>query len=248
MKRKRDLPLFIAVALVVLLACGVLVKNSLPRSSHLQLPDVSAGVEQPGTGGGTDNALTRLEVTPQTVQAVIATLERPGLYARSVTTETLWSGGSGRAELTVLVSGVWNRVDMAMPSGRIRHSITDGERTYIWYDSSRDLYEGSSGTITADQEQHIPTYEDVLALDPEQITAADFRDLGPRPCVYVETAADEDGYVLRYWVEVETGLLAASERLQDGVAVYRTGASALDESLVTAESFSLPDGRVLHTP
>ena len=94
MKRKRDLPLLIAVALVVLLACGVLVKNSLPRSSHLQLPDVSAGVEQPGTGGGTDNALTRLEVTPQTVQAVIATLERPGLYARSVTTETLWSGGS----------------------------------------------------------------------------------------------------------------------------------------------------------
>ena len=88
----------------------------------------------------------------------------------------------------------------------------------------------------------------MLALDPDQITAADFRDLGQRPCVYVETAADEDGYALRYWVEVETGLLAASERLQDGVTVYRTGALALDESLVTAESFTLPDGRVLHTP
>ena len=228
MKRKRDLPLFIAVALVVLLACGVLVKNSLPRSSHLQLPDVSAGVEQPGTGGGTDNALTRLEVTPQTVQAVIATLERPSLYARSVTTETLWSGGSGRAEMTVLVSGVWNRVDAVMPSGRTRHAITDGEKTYIWYDTSHDLYEGSSGTITADQEQHTPTYEDVLALDKDAITDTGYEEKGGLSCIYVETVVDGLDYRERYWVSVDTGLLAAAETWDGDELVYRMSSYNLE--------------------
>lgn len=60
------------------------------------------------------------------------------------------------------------------------------------------------------------TYEDILALPPERIAAADYRALEGVNCIYVETEPDEAGYVERYWVSVSSGLLAAAERECDG--------------------------------
>ncbi|MFR6186108.1 MAG: hypothetical protein ACLUJG_11610 [Lawsonibacter sp.] len=35
-----------------------------------------------------------MDVTPETVQSIVATLIRPDSYYRELTVETLWSGGS----------------------------------------------------------------------------------------------------------------------------------------------------------
>ncbi len=201
---------------LVVLVVVLMFSNAAPL-----LPDGPAGRPNTSAEGGGDlpaegGALTVVEVTPETVQAAIETLHRPEAYSRTVTVEYLWTGGSGTIELSTAVSAPWTRVDRTLPDGQVRHSITDGETTFIWYNGESEVYTGPAGAISADAEETIPTYEDVLALSPERIVQADYRVVSDVRCIYAETAEDAWGYAQRYWVSVDTGLLVVAERLQKG--------------------------------
>jgi hypothetical protein len=140
----------------------------------------------------------------------------------------------------------WTRLDRTLVDGRVRHTLTDGETTYIWYNSERTVYTASAGEITADMEQSIPTYEEILLLSADTIAAADYRTLGEGVnCIYTETAEDTEGEALRYWVSVDTGLLVAAEKLLDGETVYRMWETAIELSPSMTEEFTLPDGTVV---
>ena len=246
MKRTQKLVTWSIVILVVLVVLLMLMSN-LRRSSRVVLPDTStsAGDSAEQTSGG--SAIQVVEVTPETVQAAIATLHRPEAYSRSVTVEYLWNGGSSTSEITVSASGGWSRTDRTLPDGQTRHAITNGETTYIWYNSETDVFTGPAGEISPDAEQTIPTYEDVLALAPEQIAQADYRMVSDVRCIYVETAEDREGCSLRYWVSVSDGLLAGAELLEDGVTVWQMTAQSVAEPQPGPEDFTLPDGTVLWT-
>lgn len=127
----------------------------------------------------------------------------------------------------------------------MRHTITGEGTAYVWYNSEESVYSAPAGEITADNEQSIPTYEDILELPVEEITAADYRVASGLNCIYVETAETAEGYALRYWVSVDTGLLVAAEKLLDGSPVYRMGAPTVDQTTPDAAEFTLPDGTVL---
>ncbi len=231
----------VLVALVV----SLMLVNSLRRSAHITLP---AQTETPGVSPGAPEggeALTVVEITPDTVQAAIATLDRPAEYRRTIQVEQVWSGGSGMTSISVAVSGGRTRTDRTMPDKQVRHAVTDGTTTYIWYNQEQTVYSGPAGGISADNEQIILTYEDVLALPAGEITAADYQAVSDVRCIYVETAEDAGGYVQRYWVSVDTGLLVAAERLLDGETVYRMGALTLDAAAPTEADFTLPDGTVV---
>lgn len=234
---------FVVLTVLVII---VMLSGTLHRTSHITLPSSEDSPEQsagdPGTGG---DMLTVVQVTPETVQYAIETLARPEAYSRTITIEQFWSGGSGTYEITVTVSGLWTRADRTMPDGRVRHTITGEGTTYVWYNSEDAVYTAPAGDISADNEQSIPTYEDILELPVEEIAAADYRAITGLNCIYVETAEDPEGYALRYWVSVDTGLLVAAEKLLDGEPVYRMGAPAVDQSEPAASLFTLPDGTVL---
>lgn len=230
---------FLAVTVLVI---AVMLSGTLHRTSHITLP---SSEQTPGQAAVTRDALTVVEVTPETVQTAVATLSRPQEYRRTVTVEQIWTGGSGTYETSAAVSGGWTRTDRTLAGGRVRHTITDGETTYIWYDSETEVCTVPAGGISADNEQTIPTYEEILDLRLESIAAADYRTISGVNCIYVETAEDPDGYVLRYWVSVDTGLLTVSERMLNGEPVYRMAALSLDQDLPTAEDFTLPDGTML---
>lgn len=141
MKRTQKLVTWSIVILVVLVVLLMLMSN-LRRSSRVVLPDTSTseGDSAEQTSGG--SAIQVVEVTPETVQAAIATLHRPEAYSRSVTVEYLWNGGSSTSEITVSASGGWSRTDRTLPDGQTRHAITNGETTYIWYNSETDVFTG----------------------------------------------------------------------------------------------------------
>jgi len=229
----------------MVLMVALVASNGLRRTSHITLPSPTAlspsGSGEPAEG----EAVIRVEVTPDTVQAAVETLNRPKQYARRITVERLWNGGSGVRNIAVSVSGPWTRADETGADGRVRHAVTDGETTYIWYDDEDLFFSGPAGDISADQEQGIPTYEDILQLDPADIVQADYRTFSSENCIFVETAADSLGYVQRYWVSVGSGLLSGAERLQNGEPVYRMAAQSVSEALPTAADFTLPDGTVL---
>ena len=232
-----------AVILTVLIVAAMLM-DTLRRPGQITLPDPDA-VENQTTGDAVTegNALSVVEVRPDTVQAAIATLSRPEVYRRTVTVEQFWEGGSGKYEIAVTVNAPWTRTDRTMPDGRVRHTITGSDTVYIWYNNERAVYMAPVGDVSADMEQSIPTYEDVLDLPVEEITLADYRTISEVNCIYVE--AQQGGYLLRYWVSVDTGLLVAAEKLAEGETVYRMGSLTMDQTEPALEEFTLPDGTIL---
>ena len=67
-------------------------------------------------------------------------------------------------------------------------------------------------------------------------------------CVYVETAPDALGYVDRYWVSVDSGLLVAAERDGGKRLIYRMTGIEADIGGVGEQEFRLPDGELLFSP
>ena len=236
-----------AVLAAALVLVALMLGGSLNRTARITLPP-SDLPRDPSTGGGSEGAaLTVVEITPETVQAAIASLSRPEHYGRNMTIEYLWEGGGGTHELYTIVRGPWTRVDRGLPEGTTRISLTNGEVTYIWYGYGQDAEVTvlPAGEFSADVEQSIPTYEDILDLPMEDIALADYRPLESLTCIYVETTPDLAGYSTRYWVSVENGLLVQAERLLGENAVYRMTSLYVDQTEYDASRFTLPDGTVL---
>lgn len=231
---------FIAIVVLILV---LMISGSMRPTEHITLPSGTDSGSEDTDDKTNEDALSVVEITPETVQAAIATLARPEAYRRTVQIQQFWKGGSGGYDTTVTVAGSWTRTDRLLPGDRTRHTITNGETTWIWYDNSDEMYVAPAGTISADNEQGIPTYEEILELPVETIAEADYRAIADDiPCIYVETAVDASGYSLRYWVSVETGLLVAAEKLADGETVYRMSSLNVDLSAPERADFQLPDG------
>lgn len=244
MEKRKFRAVAAAVAILVALVVILLLTNSLRRSSHIVLPE-SASSASADSDKTQENNRNLVDINPQTVKTAIATLKRPSRYIRTLTVKNFWSGGDNSVTTTVCVCDNFTRAD-AESGGRIRHMITDGATTYIWYNQSKSYYVGTAGQISADQEQNLLTYEDVLKLNSRQILSANYQTFSEENCIYVETAKDADGYVQEYWVSVNTGLLVGAEKLKDGKTIYKMTAKTLSGAVPTTAEFTLPDGKVLH--
>lgn len=238
-----------AALAVMILVAALMLSGMLNQPSRIVLPDTSTPPDsQQGSDITNESALTVVEITPETVQSAIATLVRPEQYSRTITIQHLWPGGNGSYEVSVAVYGAWSRVDRMMPDNQVCHTITGGEKTYIWYNNERSIFIANVGDVAGDHEQTIPTYEDILLLPVDSIAVADYRLISDVNSIYTETVPDEAGYVMRYWVSVETGLLVAAERLQNDEPVYRMISKSMDTMISPTELFTLPDGTVLFDP
>ena len=247
-RRKRNI---IVALIAVIIAVAILSSFGLgvfaPDTAKIILPTA----EPSASPSGMENEdLVRVEVTPQTVQNVIATLKRPESYGRTVTIQDIWgeeADQQGTTQAQVWVDGGWTRTDAAWPGGTVRHSIVGDGQFWVWY-SGQEVLTGPSDDASADLEgQRIPTYETVLDLDPDAIAAAEYQALDSLGCIYVETVPDDSGHVERYWVDDDSGLLVKAEQLKNGQVVYRMTATALERPAPSDSSFTLPDGTVLHT-
>lgn len=242
-RKKRN----IVVALIAaIIAVAVLSSFGLglfaPDTAEIVLPTPAPSPSPGGESGGA----VRVEVTPETVQSVIATLSRPESYGRTVTVQDLWGEEElGSTTAQVWVDGGWTRTDAVWPGGTQRSSIVGEGRFWVWYGDGAVLTGPADGSSADLEGQRIPTYETVLELDPASITAAGYEDLDGLGCIYVETDTGE-GHAARFWVDDDSGLLVRAEQLTDGQVVYRMTAAALERPAPSDASFTLPDGTVLH--
>jgi len=248
--------MFISLIIAVVIAAAVLSSFFLPiifgRTPAVVLPNVSALI--PGDDpGGQDNpnggSYVRVEVTPETVQNIIATLDRPLSYYRELTIETIWGeeeSDQSATDIRVWKDGGFTKVETLLPSGLVRHCIVEESTLYLWYGSNKSWYQTTADDFASDLAQRMPTYEDVLALDMRAITDTDYEVLDGMSCIYVEVADDALGYLERYWVEVQSGLLVHAETVKDGNIVYRMTSNTMEFPIPQDVSFTLPDGTVLH--
>ncbi len=244
----RDLlAILVAVVMAVALFSAFSI-NLFHKTPAVILPSLSPLASNPPAGQGTSGDYVRVEVTLDTVQQVIATLERPDSYARTVNVETVGAeNASGASAASVTVDGGWTSTQLTLPDGRVCHSVVGEGKRYVWYDNQRRWQEYDASENSADLAQRLPTYEDILAADKESIVEAQYVLTDAMPCIYVAVAEPELGYVESYWVSVDSGLLVRLESSKDGQVFYRMSGYTVETPAAPGLSFSLPDGTVLHT-
>lgn len=245
-KRHRNLvAVLVAVVMAVALFSAFSV-NWFHKTPSVILPTLTPAPTAPlptETGGD----YQRVEVTVDTVQRVVATLERPESYARTITVETVGEDGAvGRTTAQVVVDGGWTRVTATLPDGRVRHTIVGEETRYVWYNEQRTWQEYPAQERSADLSQRLPTYEDVLAVVQSDIVDARYATSGDLPCIYVAVEVEELGYVEEYWVSVDTGLLVRSESRKGDETFYTMSGYTVETPATPGQTFALPDGTVLH--
>lgn len=250
MDHKRRTILVIAIAITIM--AGVVSGFGLPfffQNAQLRLPDLGALTQQGGeaTEGETDYVIVK--ITPETVQNVIAAMQRKQQYYRELKVEHYW-GEPGKRESAVNSVQVWNDGDyqkttIVSPDSSLFSALTADGSTYIWYGSDKSYKEYPTDALEKDLLQNIPTYEDVLQLPTERITRAGFE----QGCVFVEAREETLGYLERYWISTETGLLVESEtQTEEGeLLVYSMSEKLISGLSAEDASFTLPDGRVLHS-
>ena len=244
--------LLVTLAVVALIAGAMLVsfgRNLVALNTpRVVLADTSGSGSDTSDGSlSPSNVYQRVEVTPRTVQSVIATLDRSDSYYRELTVESFWTGGSSSTAVQVWCDGDWCHVRQALPSGAVRHDLTGGGKLYYWYDGSQQYQAAPADGLSADLAQHITTYETVLQLRQSAIVAADYRQLEGLSCIYVEVRLDDPQRTERYWIGLDSGLLVQAEAEETGTLTYRLSAlSPITTAYNAAAAFSLPDGTSLH--
>ena len=215
------------------------------RSARVTLPSQSSDTSSPGPT--LHDQVQRVEITVDTVQAAIASLERADSYYRQLTVYTAWPGGSGNMTSQCWVDSGYTQTRSVLPTGQVRYSLTEKDTLYYWYSGSTQYLTAPDGVANADLAQRIPTYEDVLNLDKQSISDAGYVAYGDHLCIYVATLQDELGYTERYWISVDSGLLVASETIKGETTVYSVNAtSPIQTPCPTGVRFALPDGTILH--
>ena len=252
MEEKNRLLLVAAITVVITAAMFTSFGRSLLATNlpAVVLPEPEqTQSSQSAPGSEISNSLLRVEVTSDTVQNVIASLERSSSYYREVTVETFWDSGSSAVQVQIWVDGGWTHVRQTLPSGLIRHDLIGEEQVFYWYDGESVWCTAPALDSSADLAQRIPTYETVLSLPVESISAAGYELKGGVPCIYVEVYGSVAGYQERYWISVDSGLLVAAETMTEETdVVYRMSALNPIQSLPVSEQglFCLPDGTVMH--
>ena len=244
MSTKRILGLTVFGVVFIAVIIGILAITSLFRSDDgvivlPERPEVTASPDDDRADG-----LDRVEVTRDTVQAIIETLNRPEVYSRSITVRTYWDGGNAEHDIDVNVKGDVTSLSISLSGGDERRIIVTSDRVYIWNSGDDQPHISARHSDTdPDEFQMIFTYEDILALAPEDIVETGFKEFGGELCIYVVYDSPIFGFRRRYYVSVEIGLVTGA-RVYDGageiIYVMTTGESTIGEADMSA--FILPDG------
>lgn len=243
MDKKRLTIFTIAFGILILVVVLIFAGGTVRRSDHIELPDAGTGSTGDQQGENGDAAgLAVVEIRPDTVQLAIEVMERPTMYTCYARVETFWSGGSGSVASTVYVRDNLLRLDTQLAMGSVRHLIAGSQHTYIWYDEEGEYVTLETGDFSQDAELRIPTYEDILRLEQEQILQAEYGDYNGTYCIYVSAQESNGIGYTDYWIDVETGLLVACERYEGEEMIYRMTADAPALTQVEDSVFQLPDG------
>lgn len=250
-RNKRTIFAVLIAAIIVVAVFSSFAMNLFSAADHqIRLPDLSDSADSDPTGPDdtADSEVIRVEVTPRTVQSIIATLARSQSYHREISIE-LWAGEE-EPDVTaaeVWVDGGWTRTSITCSNGRVQHNLVGDEKHWLWYEGDLSAVSFPAGAAAADLVQRIPTYEDVLELPQREITDTGYEKYDGTVCIYVEVELAELAGSERYWISVSDGLLVAAQRVRDGNVVYRMRALSTESPAPLDSSFTLPDGQVLHT-
>ena len=240
MEGKNQNILVALTAIVIVVAIFSSFGMNMFSNITIELPEgTAAAAPSPGQEEG---ELTRVTVTPETVQAVVATLERPDSYYRTVTVR--YAGVDTPTVSQIWARDGWVRTSTTLSGGLVRHTLVGDGTRYVWYGGSTTWTSSPADGRSADLEgAGIPNYEDVLALDGQCITQAEYTQYNGLSCIYVQW--EQEGDRAEYYISVDPGslgLLVGAALYEGEEAVLTMTATAAQLNPLTMPGFRLPDG------
>lgn len=233
--------LVIAVAVFSSFGMNLIPPQTATLTRPKPVPSASLEPVESPVGGA---SLPQVEVTPETVQEIVATLTRPERYYREIT--VTYSGVDTPTVSKVWAEGGWTRTDTTRPNGIVQHTLVGEGMCYYWYQNSRTWLSAPADEKSADLDgPRIPTYEDVLLLDQSTITDAGYVDRDGLDCLFLTWTGETPEEVHTYYISVEPdslGLLAEAQLQQGGRTVLAMEATAAQQPEIEASTFLLPDG------
>lgn len=249
MDRKRMMFFAYGGALLILAVFAVLLYSFSGDTVAVTLPTpvISSAPISTDPGGSNNGELKQLKVTPENVQAVIATMKRPESYLNSIKVKSMWSSGEAEYNIASFVRSGVARIIASGPRGATKNIIITDKSVFIWNEGSSAYYSGSLGGSTGpallDEYEKVPTYEDVLALSKTDIQEAAFTVYGEEPCIYIRAQSGDFDYYYTYYVSVNTGILIASSVFDGDVLIYSMASNGVTLTVPSDEMFKLPDGK-----
>jgi len=239
------------VILAALITLGLLLFLFFFQSDDTPGVRLADGVPTTEDGNGVpDNPASLVEITPDNVQNVIATLARIETYSRTIAQTRYWSNGT---ESAVSEAQIWvtpYALRIAWEHGE--NIILTADYFHIWFENrphqSRPVTVGLGGSLSQilDEFQGIPSYETVLELDPAQIMEAGYVlkniDGVYEYCIYLVFESGILGYVDRYYISLNSGLLLAMYTLDGDIPIFRMETVHFSSEAPPNSAFTLPDG------
>ena len=166
--KKRTVLAAVIISVVLAAVLYSFFLNLFAPTPELVLADPDAarseepGGEQSGQAGGVP-----VEVTPQTVQALVAYLNRYVSYRRTVTAEYFFRGQpAGTVSGQVWVDGGWLRTSLTLSTGVVEHSVVGDGTLWLWQDQGQAGDSGPAGGRGAGPRSGPPTPGGGLPLGP----------------------------------------------------------------------------------
>ena len=229
------------VAVVIIVVIVFFVKTlSSPYDSHaINMP--SPAVDS--SGNTSDDGINRVEVTPETVKAVLGTLSRAESFSRTYSIKTYWDGGESESNLSYWQKGSNIRMSISQ-NETIRNILVIDNDLYVWYDGSSGIFKSklseSSVAREVDKFSGLVTYEDIMEVPQEDILNAGYDVHSGQSCIIVEYKSGELDYVNRLYISVDNGLLIAAEKYDGETLIYSMESDSPELSTPSDEIFAIP--------
>lgn len=244
-KRVRLITLTGIILIALVIGISALMNVLTKDTKEISLPEVSvSGSAAPSPDNTVGDGLDRVSVTKDNVQAIIATIKRPAAYTRTVTVQAGGEDAIYQINVAVATGGTALRVSRA---GIKENIIITENKLYIWYDGDKTPYERPVDSLedekkSSDEYQMMMSYEDVLNLDKNSITAADYVEYEGESCIYVQFISPLLQYDTECYISLDTGILIAAEQYDGNTLIYKMTTSGYDGAEPDMSAFSLPDG------
>ena len=229
------------VAVVIIVVIVFFVKTlSSPDDSHaINMP--SPAVDS--SGNTSDDGINRVEVTPETVKAVLGTLSRAESFSRTYSIKTYWDGGESESNLSYWQKGSNIRMSISQ-NETIRNILVIDNDLYVWYDGSSGIFKSklseSSVAREVDKFSGLVTYEDIMEVPQEDILNAGYDVHSGQSRIIVEYKSGELDYVNRLYISVDNGLLIAAEKYDGETLIYSMESDSPELSTPSDEIFAIP--------
>ena len=216
--KKANIILTITLVLIAAIALVIVFQwRSSIETPSIEIPIPSEDV----TPNGTETSGNPNTVTPQNVQALIELIERPDSFSRGYTITRYYEETESQEKVTVYQKNGQYRF-IHTRDQQVRNTLLLDGTVYYWYDGLYGIAATKleSGDILAlDRYGGLIIYEELLELNPEQITLAAYELVHGENCIVVEYESREST-LCRLSISIDKGLLISAEISEDGVPVY----------------------------